>query len=355
MTKKRQHPHAHLLRLSRQTYASEALPAKWPGVADLSLAAPDMIKFDLAEFAAGQEPGKSKLEWLEKAIRQGPLGFDDQMSRHWSMEEFFWHGLPGDREAWHPVEAYLAAHPERFPPPAQTQLRRWKEARVSFYEVGEVADNTLGLQEWDPLTGTHSGPPVRVIALSMGGVRDYRGQRGQVTLTYVAPWSPEEGIYCAMGYGFTIKKRQAAGTPSILMLGLRQPDLICRPYPWKVNRDAGNHYLREWKMREWHGWLKERLTFPFQVFVRMPPKGEHAVKTVTGLVPMEPAHARQMGLYVEVPTEKGQELMLAGLTAVLPCDLASPNWSPIAEYHEYRKRVGPPPGTMGQPAFSRLR
>jgi len=312
-----------------------------------------MIKFDFAEFACQQEPGKSKLESLEKALRQGMLGFDEEVYHHWSMEEFFWHSSPGDD--WHPLEAYLAAQAERFPPAAQTQLRRWKKAHVGFYEVGEVKDHTVGLQAWDPIAGQHTGEPVRAIALSMGGARDYRGQRGQVTLTYVAPWAPEAGLYCAMGYGFTIKKRQALGTAAIIMLGLQQPNLICQPYPWKVDRDAENHFLRAWKMREWHGWLKERLTFPFQAFVRTPPKGEHVVKTVTGLLPMQPDQARNMGIYMEVPTGAGQELMIAGLTGVLPCDLTSPNWQPIAEYHTYRERVGPPPGTIGRPSFMRLR
>ena len=354
MPRKRQHPHAHLLRMYLQSQETVPAAEKWPGVSDPSLAAPDMIKWEYAEFADRQEPGKSKLKWLESAIRQGPLGFDDEIPRHWGMEEFFWHGLPGDD--WHPLEAYLAANGERFPPAAQAQLRLWKQARVGFYEVGDVKDNTLGLQEWDPMTGDYAGAPTRAISLSIGGARQYRNMRGQVTLTYVAPWAPDEGLSCAMGYGFTVRKREAAGTAAIIMLGLRQPELICRPYPWKVSAEAEREHLRQWRAREWHGWLNERLVFPFPAFVRMPPKGEHVVRTVNGLLPSTPDQARQFGIYLEVPEGRTErEVTVAGLTGILPADLTSPNWLPIAEYHTYRERAWPPPGTIGQPSFRRLR
>ncbi len=347
--RKRQHPHAHLLRLLDVSRENIPQRVTWPGVGDPSLDRPDMIKFDFAEFASRQEPGQSKLKSFEEALNKGPLGFVPEIE-HWAMEEFFWHGLPGDD--WNPMEAYLAAAGERFPLSAQEQLRRWKEARIGLYEVGDVGEGTVGLQEWDPAIGAHCGPPIRAIALSIGGVKAYRGLRGQITLTYVAPWAPAQNLFCAMGYGVTAKKKEAP--LFAVMLGLRKPEIVSQPYPWKVSREAGNRYLREWQMREWHGWLKERLVFPFQAWVRTSERGEFAAMPVTGFVPMAPEAARNLGIYLEVPLDTGESMMLAGLTNITPIEIDSPNWGPIAEYQAYRERVGPPPGTIGQPTYMRL-
>jgi hypothetical protein len=308
-----------------------------------------MIKFDFAESVSRQEPGQSKLKSFEDAVNKGPLGGIPEIE-HWAMEEFFWHGVPGD--AWSPMEAYLASAGERFPPQAQEQLRRWQEARIGLYEVGDVAERTVGLQEWDPANKTHIGSPFRAVALSMGGANDYRGLRGQVTLTYVAPWEPAQNLLCAMGYGVTVKKKEA---PLLaLLLGLRRPEKVSQPYPWKVNKEAGNRHLRQWQMREWHGWLKERLVFPFQAWTTSE-GGEFAARQVTGFAPMEPGMARSLGIYLIVLMDAGNSVLVAGLTGITPLDIDSPNWGPIAEYHAYRERVGPPPGTIGRPAYTRLR
>jgi hypothetical protein len=84
MTKKRQHPHAHLLRL-----AAASLPIvsdnPMPSASDPSVAHPDLVKFEYAEFVSHQEPGKTKLAPMETAIVQGPLGFAGDISRHWAM------------------------------------------------------------------------------------------------------------------------------------------------------------------------------------------------------------------------------------------------------------------------------
>ena len=320
---------------------------------DASLSRPDEVKFEYAEFISHQEPGQSKLAQMEKALSRGPLGFDENISRHWAMEEFFWHGVPGDD--WHPLEAYLSANSQRFSPAAQAQLRRWKEARIGLYEVGEVTTGTVVLQEWDPLTGQHSGKPLRAIALNIGGVNFYRGQRGRINLTYLAPWSPESGVSCAMGYGTAVKKRQAVSEIALVMLALRQPALVCRPYPWLVSREAEAEALRVWHLREWHSWLAERLSFPFQAFVRQPPRGEQSIETVTELLPSDPAGARRFGIYLAVEKLAGTAAMVSGQTGIIPTDLASPNWLPIAEYHAYRERVGPPPGTFGGPSFTTIR
>ena len=52
---------------------------------------------------------------------------------------------------------------------------------------------------------------------------------------------------------------------------------------------------------------------------------------------------------------EGQELVVAGATAVTPVDVASPTFAALMEYHAYRHRAGPPPGTLGQPSFVRVR
>ena len=217
MPKKRQHPHAHLLRLS-QLIADNPPPAL--PLSDASLSRPDQIKYEFAETVARQEPGRAKLAQMKTALRQGPLEFfGADILDHWAAEEFFWHGAPGDD--WHPLEANLAANAQRFSPAAQAQLRRWKEARIGFYQIGEVAGGTVGLQEWDPLTGQHSGEPVRAIALNMGGVGFFRGLQGQVYLTYLAPWSPETNVHCTLGYGNAFKKRRVMGDIALLMRVMR--------------------------------------------------------------------------------------------------------------------------------------
>ena len=346
--RKRQHPHAHLIRFLEAVNVPP--PVAWPGAGDPSLTRPDMIKFEFAELAADQEPGKTKLKRLEDSFSSGPFGFLPDI-KHWAMEEFFWHGLPGD--TWHPLEAFLSSAGERFPAPAQEQLRRWKEARIGLFEVGEIQDAKVGLREWDTENESQSGPTMQAITLNIGGVNAFRSLQRQVALMYLAPWLPTEGLYCGMGYSATGKKREA-GMYELLRNALRHPDFISREYPWNENQQAANAYLRQWRMREWHGWLKERLTFPFRTLVRTSSKGQPEAESVVGLMPMTPAEARQMGIYLEVPTDGGT-LIMAGVTAVIPLNIESPNWLPIVEYQAYRAAVGPPPATRGQPEFMRLR
>ena len=110
-------------------------PSRWPGASDPSLSRPDRVKFELATFATSKGPGKSKALLLEKNLKKGLLEFLPELD-HWALEEFIWHGLPGD--SWHPVEAFLAHEGDRFPPPAQEQLRRWKQATLGTFEVGDI-------------------------------------------------------------------------------------------------------------------------------------------------------------------------------------------------------------------------
>ncbi len=320
-------------------------PRSWPGVRDPILARPDMVKLDFAEWTSTQEPGKSKLKQLEEGFRNGVLGYLRDIE-HWAMEEFFWHGLPGD--PWQPIDAYLAARGERFAPAAHEQLQLWKEAKLSLLEIGEVRDDLAELRAWDPYLRAPSGPWVRAIALNIGGVNFYRQYRGQTTLTYLAPWAPQEQLFCALGYGAFVPKQDAHRL--LPYLGLHHPEILCRAMPWKASRSAENDFLRVWRAREWHCWLSDRLQFPFQALIPMERTQQPALRTVIRLLPSTSQQARDFGIYFEVPLDHG-EVGAIGATAVTPLDVTAPNLPALREYSAYRERVGPPPGTVGRPRF----
>src|SRR5437016_2695346 len=59
-------------------------PVTWPGACDASLARPDLIKQELAEFAIHREPGRAKCRQLERDLANGLLhGIRDL--NHWGM------------------------------------------------------------------------------------------------------------------------------------------------------------------------------------------------------------------------------------------------------------------------------
>jgi hypothetical protein len=330
---------------SLQQHLSVPEPARWPGGCDPSLARPDRVKLDLAEFAMNKPPGKAKAQQLEDGLRLGLMGFLPDID-HWAWEEFIWHGLPGD--AWHPIDAFLEQAGSRFPPPAAEQLRRWKEARLGLFEIGEVADDTVALCPWDVVTGRADGPWFRALTLNIGGVNQLANARDHIELTYVAPWLPEENLYCGLGYGQSAPKSDSGLLAAYL--GLQHPEVASRPLPWKVNPAAAEQYLRQWRSREWSSWLGERLQFPFWALVSTPPRGMPQVKEIAGLLPSTADQARQFGFYFEVELRKGEMLAVGG-THVTPLEITSPNRMALAEYQAYRERVGPPPGTRGQPTF----
>src|SRR6185369_10393015 len=111
---------------------------------------------------------------------------------------------PGD--PWKPVDVFLAAAGDRFPPAAAEQLRLWKAAEIGLFEIGEVRDDMVTFQPWDPVTQAHCGPPVRAISLNLGGVNAYAKTRGMIALTYLAPWVPADNLYCAMGFGQSVPR-----------------------------------------------------------------------------------------------------------------------------------------------------
>jgi hypothetical protein len=321
------------------------MPAEWPGASDPALERPDLVKFALSEFIRRSKRWSSKMSELENALKQGPLGYIPDIV-HWAMEEFLYHGPPGDSS--NPIEEFLAAEGDRFSDAARKQLRRWKEARIGLYKLGDVSGSTLEVQEWDPLARSVVGPKLRAIALNIGGVNAYRGQQGKLIASYVAPWAPEQGIVCAMGYGLMEREHDMSILASVL--GLRHPEIAAISWPWNVNRAARARYLQQWEEREWHGWLRERLEFPFHAFVPLPMKGNRmGLERVEKLIPSTAAQAREMGIYVAVPLEDSKECMVCGATTFKLFDLSSPNLRPLTEYQTYREWAGPPPATRRMP------
>ena len=152
---------------------------------------PEHLKFAYATWASKRRPGHQKLARLERAFKRGPLGEMPDID-HWAMEEFFWHGMPGDD--WHPIEAYIEYIGECWSEEAREQFRRWKEARIGFFEVGRARGDTVILREWDVVSDRPVGDSFPAITLGIGGVEFLRSDRGKLLLTYVAPWLPAENL-----------------------------------------------------------------------------------------------------------------------------------------------------------------
>ena len=307
---------------------------------------PEHLKFIYATWASERKPGRQKLARLERAFKHGPLGEIPEID-HWAMEEFFWHGVPGDD--WHPIEAYLEYIGNCWSGEAREQFRRWKEARFGFFEIGRVRGETVTLREWDVVGDAPVGDPFPAITLGMGGVDSFRSHRGKLLITYVAPWLPDENLHCSMGYGLMVKRKNVSLTE--LLLGLRHPDLVAQPLPWKTSPKARREHERCWKERDWQSWLEERLEFPFRALIPESPGGD--VFEVADLVPQSAESARKMGIYLQVPVRGGVNVV--GVTKVLVPDIASPNWMPIREYIAYRERFGPPPGVRDAPDVIRFK
>ncbi|MCX7855611.1 MAG: hypothetical protein N2556_06515, partial [Anaerolineae bacterium] len=330
----------------RETRASRPAP---PPSAPSSLIAhpddPEHLKFCYATWISENSPGREKQAALEEAFRLGPLG-DIPDIDHWAMEEFFWHGVPGDN--WHPIEAYIEYVGDQWSAEEREQFRLWKEARAGFFEIVEVKRETLTLREWDVVNNGPVGEPFPAISLSIGGTRQFRYQRGRLMFTYLAPWRPANNLYCAMGYSMTIA-RNDVGIREWL-LGLRAPDRMAQPLPWRANPGARKEYERSWRQREWQSWFKERLQFPFRAIIPVN-RGNQPLE-ITDILDQTPEMARRMGIYLV--STIADAAVVAGATHVLPLDILSSNWMAIREYQAYRERFGAPPGVRGLPTTMRL-
>lgn len=320
------------------------MPRTWPGGCDPSLERPDFVKAEYAEYATKKSPGRAKCDKFERDMKRGLLHYLPQLD-HWSWEEFLWHGVPGD--SWHPLDAFLEKQGDRFPPAAQAQLRLWKQARIGLFEIGEVSNDTVALTEWDAPQQHTVGESFRAITLNIGGVNTQRDQRGKILLTYIAPWVPEENLYCGMGYSVALPKNQ-----SLMMtdfLGLQHAGVVRGPLPWRANRAAVEQYRREWKRREWDSWLRERMTFPFKAIVAVEGAKRLILRTVNGLLPSSPERTREFGVYFDAGCDDEEQALVVGGTAITPVDVTSRNRMALAEYQAYRNWAGPPPGVRNQP------
>lgn len=311
------------------------LPDSYPGAADASLERPDCVKFELAEFAAHGE-GRDYMRRFERQAAQGILeGFPEL--DHWCLEEFFWHGAPDSN--WNPIDRFLATSGDQFPPAAQQQIRRWKEARFGFYEIGRCADDLMELRELDAITLRPTAPWLRAISLNMGGVNHYTQQLGQIALTYVAPWAPEQNIHCAMGYGICLPPDQCAlAVP--LIFGMRNPKAIAFPLPWNVGKAARQQFIEEWRRRDWHAWMKERVRLPFDAALVVPPKDARLVR-IKHMVTRSAEEVQRIGLYFDAALT-ATEVGVLGATNIQPVHVDSPTALAFAEYHAYRRFAGPP-------------
>lgn len=320
-------------------------PASFPGTCDETLARPDLVKADLLAFAVDRYPGKAKFERLEFGLRHGLL-HDLPDLDHWAMEEFAWHGLPGD--PWQPVDEYLKQPGLPFSPAARAQIGLWTQARIGVFEIGAIEGDTVWLREWDVVRGRPVGPHLRAITLNLGGVHVHAGNRGLLLVSHLAPWDPDRNIWCGLGYGMAVPKADSLILHELL--GLRQLDVVSRPLPWLTGREAEKKWLREWRHRDWHGWFADRVQFPFEALVPMAPDGVPGLATIRELVPSTPEQAEQFGIYFRVDLG-ADNVMVAGGTAVTPLDVGSPNRLAFAEYHAYRQIAGPPAATRGRPTF----
>jgi len=309
---------------------------------------PEYLKFAYATWVSERDPGRQKLDRLERAFKRGPLGEIPEVD-HWAMEEFFWHGVPGDD--WHPIEAYIKHIGERWSAEAREQFRRWKEARFGFFEIGRVRGETVTLREWDVAGDVPVGDPFPAITLGMGGVEFFRPDRRKLMLTYVAPWLPAENLCCSMGYGMVLKRKEVGVAE--LLLGLRHPDLVVQPLPWKAGPQVRREYEQRWKERDWQSWLEERLEFPFRAIIPNAPIGGPGPFEITDIMYQSAERSREFGVYLQVPVRRGVQMV--GVTNVIVLDIVSPNWMLIREYIAYRERFGPPPGVRDAPRVVRLK
>jgi hypothetical protein len=307
-------------------------PARWPGCADGPFARPDRVKFELANFVE-TGAGRVLCRRLERQLEQGLISYIPELA-HWGMEEFFWHGLPG--EPWHPVDQFLQSSGNRFSPAQASQFALWKQARIGFFEVGPVADDLVWLREIDVITRRPVGSWIRAIALNIGGVNIYRGEKGKLNVTYLAPWSPDEDIFCAMGYGLCVP---ASGIDMLtpLVTGLRAIEAVTFPLPWHAGKAAAKLLFEQWRQRDWVAYMSSHVSCPFLAIAA----GPNWIKQVTISKSLNRSveEFRKYGLYYEILKRPPEA---CGATAIYPLDHASPTALAFAEYREYRRLAGPP-------------
>ncbi|HXD87764.1 MAG TPA: hypothetical protein VN641_14810 [Urbifossiella sp.] len=321
--------------LQRLSGVSE--PRSWPGAADPSLDRPDRVKYELT-LLTEKGTGRGLRKQLESRLREGLLDFIPEIE-HWGMEEFFWHGLPGN--PWHPIDHFLQVERDRFPEAARVQLARWKEARIGCYEIGAVAEDLVSLREVDGFTGHPVGSWVRAIALNIGGVNAYGREKGKISVTYVAPWSPERNIVCAMGYGMFLPPQQIASAAA-LVRGMRSIQAVTFPLSWRAGKFAAQQCLQQWRERDWVQYMPNQVKCPFEACIMS--RDGAMLCTIHEMLTRTRAQFEQSGLYYAMDD---RAKTMCGATAIVPLDFDSPTAMAFAEYREFRKLAGPPPASRG--------
>jgi hypothetical protein len=316
------------------------LPSSFPGACHPTLERPDRIKHEIAAYA-DRGSGREELRRFERQMQLGILG-DFPNIVDWCLEEFIWHGAPGVN--WNPVDRFLSASTDRFPPNALEQLARWKQAQLGFYEVGDCADDLVALRELDPVTLNPAKSWMHAISLNIGGVNFYKKQKGLINFTYLAPWAPEQNIHCAMGYGLALPRSSCA--PAVpLILGMENVEALVSPLPWNSGNIAKQHFFEEWRRRDWSAWMREHVRLPFMAAVLFGPTDSRIVR-IDDMITRTAEEAQRLGIYFGA-WMANKEAGVLGATAITPIEVDSPNALAFAEYQEYRRHVGPPPATRG--------
>jgi hypothetical protein len=187
---------------------------------DADLADPEqlglVVKYYFASYVTTREPGRSKLRAWENSIAHGPLTFFPNI-KDWAIEEFLYHGVPGDD--WQPMDAYLAFVGSHLSEAGREKLRQWQQAELGAYYIGAVHEPTVRLQHWDVARDAPAGPEFAALSLALGGARAHRGQEGRLLIMYVAPWELDRNLYCAMGYGAVLPRRELGMEQMLLSPG----------------------------------------------------------------------------------------------------------------------------------------
>jgi hypothetical protein len=129
---------------------------------------------------------------------------------------------------WIPIDEFLEAQEERFPLAARQQLALWKEAELDIYQIGALRDGFVEIWRWDATSQTDRGRTLKALCLGIGGVNIFRSAQDKLMVTYLAPWAPDQDLFCMMGYGLQFDPAEAPFWGQLL--GLRHPEIAAQPW-----------------------------------------------------------------------------------------------------------------------------
>lgn len=299
-----------------------------------SLVSPDIVKFQYQTFLAANRTWAGARREFTRQYSKGKLSLLENIHQ-WSNEKFLWRGAAALRT--HPLDAFLQCAGNRFSLAAREKLCRWKEARLGFFEVGPVGDETVRLRAWDVERSAETGEWFDAIDLSTDGVDSYRQECGSVLCTYLAPWSPEKGLFCSMGYSMLTSKENCPALA--LHLNLNHADFGQQRWRWIGSSLRQQRHRKSWTNRDWQPWLRERITAPFPALIATE-KGLKVARAVRIFDQMSLRETRDFGNYMVIDWQ-GEEVLM-GMTGVVPLDLTSAEAAALVEYSHYRRHAGPP-------------